>query len=60
MKALSGKICASGTSILGIPPNLQDPPYKQGSHKIDLHEGDWESHGSVKSWSCTVGNHYDL
>lgn len=23
---------------------------------VDLHDGDWESHGAVRSWSYTVGN----
>ena len=24
-------------------------------HKIEVHEGDWESHGSIKHWSYTIG-----
>ena len=24
-------------------------------HKIEVHEGDWETQGSVKHWSLTVG-----
>lgn len=25
-------------------------------HEVDVHEGDWETSGSVKFWKCTVGN----
>ncbi|KAL6998826.1 hypothetical protein U1Q18_041709 [Sarracenia purpurea var. burkii] len=24
-------------------------------HKVDLHEGDWETHGSIKVWTFVAG-----
>lgn len=41
-------------------PNISD-----SIHAIDLHEGDWETPGSVKQWTYTLGksgplNYYSL
>lgn len=33
----------------------QVPSVSEHFHGVEVHEGDFETHGSVKSWSYTIG-----
>lgn len=33
----------------------QVPSVSEHVHGVEVHEGDFETHGSVKSWSYTIG-----